>query len=152
MKSITFTSDLWCLSEYYQNSQAEYAKKLSLAEKRHASDPLLPVPDPKKLKIGDLDDGEDEGECYIVPGCRYLRGLYTDTEDLPKSVLLAYARMNQFSMPFYESKTVERRFRAQVTLGGQKFRTDLWEKSRKAAEQAAAMACIKYLDIKSLKH
>lgn len=101
-------------------------------------------PASKKLK---LDENKMPEGVTIVPGCIFIRGHYQTNEDLPKCLLLCWTRVNKMHQPAYETECAEKRFRSVVTVGDKRFMTNLWEKNKKQAEQAAAMACVKSLNI-----
>jgi len=116
-----------------------------IKRQRLAAEPLESVSESKKCRPSQGE--EDDDGSVVIPNCIYVRGLYAQTESLPKSVLLNVGRRQLSAVPTYTTKSCEKRFRATVSLGGQTFRTDVWEKSKRGAEQAAAMACLKYLDV-----
>jgi dsRNA-specific ribonuclease len=101
----------------------------------------------KKLKS---DSAVIDGSVIIVPDCVFLRGHYDSNEQLPKSILAKWAKSQGFSsLPSYSNEIVDKRFRSSVKIGGKNFRTDGWERNKKHAEQAAALACIRFMKLTS---
>ncbi|XP_053174566.1 tRNA-dihydrouridine(20) synthase [NAD(P)+]-like [Scomber japonicus] len=67
----------------------------------------------------------------------------------PKMFLLEWSRREKLEQPQYEvvQRAQDRAFQAVVTLAEKKYRSTLWEKSKKFAEQAAAVVCLRILGI-----
>ncbi|XP_062276449.1 tRNA-dihydrouridine(20) synthase [NAD(P)+]-like [Scomber scombrus] len=67
----------------------------------------------------------------------------------PKMFLLEWSRKEKLEQPQYEvvQRAQDRAFQAIVTLSKKKYRSTLWEKSKKFAEQAAAVVCLRILGI-----
>uniref|UniRef100_A0ABM5EV95 tRNA-dihydrouridine(20) synthase [NAD(P)+]-like isoform X1 n=3 Tax=Pogona vitticeps TaxID=103695 RepID=A0ABM5EV95_9SAUR len=67
----------------------------------------------------------------------------------PKMCLLEWCRKEKHPQPVYETmeRPQDRLFRSVVTVAEQKYRSTLWEKSKKLAEQAAAIACLRTLGL-----
>ncbi|XP_039209430.1 tRNA-dihydrouridine(20) synthase [NAD(P)+]-like isoform X1 [Crotalus tigris] len=67
----------------------------------------------------------------------------------PKMHLLEWCRREKLVQPAYETieRPRDRLFCSVVTIGGQKYSSTLWEKSKKLAEQAAAIACLRTLGL-----
>ncbi|XP_069072342.1 tRNA-dihydrouridine(20) synthase [NAD(P)+]-like isoform X1 [Pleurodeles waltl] len=67
----------------------------------------------------------------------------------PKMYLLEWCRKEQHPQPVYE--TVERPqnrcFNSTVTVAGKKYKSTLWDKSKKLAEQSAAIVCLRTLGL-----
>lgn len=104
---------------------------------------------PSAAKKTKLSEDEGPSGVILIPGCIFIRNHYASNPDLPKCLLLSWSRKNKVGQPVYETECSEKRFRSVVTVGGRKFMTELWEKNKKQAEQAAAMACVKWMKIKS---
>jgi dsRNA-specific ribonuclease len=95
-----------------------------------------------------VDVPSEDESVIIVPNCIFLRGHYPEHAKLPKSLLMKWKKEKEFyQAPVFTTIYHDKRFRSTVLFGGQKFRTDFWEKNRKKAEQAAALACLKYLGV-----
>uniref|UniRef100_A0AAQ5XHE0 DRBM domain-containing protein n=1 Tax=Amphiprion ocellaris TaxID=80972 RepID=A0AAQ5XHE0_AMPOC len=62
----------------------------------------------------------------------------------PKMFLLEWSRKEKLEQPQYET---DRAFQSTVTVAEKKYRSSLWEKSKKFAEQAAAIVCLRILGI-----
>uniref|UniRef100_UPI0037E8D113 tRNA-dihydrouridine(20) synthase [NAD(P)+]-like n=1 Tax=Semicossyphus pulcher TaxID=241346 RepID=UPI0037E8D113 len=67
----------------------------------------------------------------------------------PKMFLLEWSRKEKLEQPLYEmvQRSQDRSFQATVTVADKKYRSSLWEKSKKFAEQAAAIVCLRILGI-----
>ncbi|XP_068168524.1 tRNA-dihydrouridine(20) synthase [NAD(P)+]-like isoform X2 [Antennarius striatus] len=67
----------------------------------------------------------------------------------PKMFLLEWSRKQKLEQPSYETvqRAQDRGFQSIVTVAERKYRSSLWEKSKKFAEQAAAIVCLRVLGI-----
>eukprot|EP00064_Thunnus_orientalis_P011581 superscaffoldBa00001684_g11612 len=67
----------------------------------------------------------------------------------PKMFLLEWSRKEKLEQPLYEvvQRAQDRAFQSTVTVAEKKYRSSLWEKSKKFAEQAAAIVCLRVLGI-----
>ncbi|XP_012292772.1 tRNA-dihydrouridine(20) synthase [NAD(P)+]-like isoform X2 [Aotus nancymaae] len=63
----------------------------------------------------------------------------------PKMCLLEWCRREKLPQPMYETvqRPVDRLFSSVVTVAEQKYQSTLWDKSKKLAEQAAAIVCLR---------
>ncbi|KAG7232578.1 hypothetical protein INR49_001896 [Caranx melampygus] len=67
----------------------------------------------------------------------------------PKMFLLEWSRREKLEQPLYETvqRSQDRAFQSTVTVADKKYRSSLWEKSKKFAEQAAAIVCLRVLGV-----
>ncbi|XP_051975634.1 tRNA-dihydrouridine(20) synthase [NAD(P)+]-like [Xyrauchen texanus] len=67
----------------------------------------------------------------------------------PKMYLLEWSRKEKLDQPAYETeqRTQDRAFQSTVIVADNKYRSTLWEKSKKFAEQAAAIVCLRTLGL-----
>uniref|UniRef100_A0A7N8YB49 Dihydrouridine synthase 2 n=1 Tax=Mastacembelus armatus TaxID=205130 RepID=A0A7N8YB49_9TELE len=67
----------------------------------------------------------------------------------PKMFLLEWSRKEKLEQPLYKTvqRSQDRAFQSTVTVAEKKYRSSLWEKSKKFAEQAAAIVCLRVLGI-----
>ncbi|XP_022620290.1 tRNA-dihydrouridine(20) synthase [NAD(P)+]-like [Seriola lalandi dorsalis] len=67
----------------------------------------------------------------------------------PKMFLLEWSRREKLEQPLYETvqRSQDRAFQSTVTVADKSYRPSLWEKSKKFAEQAAAIVCLRVLGI-----
>ncbi|KAM3870216.1 tRNA-dihydrouridine(20) synthase [NAD(P)+]-like [Diretmus argenteus] len=67
----------------------------------------------------------------------------------PKMFLLEWSRKEKLDQPLYQTvqRDQDRGFQSTVTVAERKYRSSLWEKSKKFAEQAAAVVCLRVLGI-----
>ncbi|XP_051025033.1 tRNA-dihydrouridine(20) synthase [NAD(P)+]-like isoform X2 [Acomys russatus] len=63
----------------------------------------------------------------------------------PKMYLLEWCRREKLSQPVYETvqRPIDRMFCSVVTVAEQKYQSTLWDKSKKLAEQTAAIVCLR---------
>lgn len=63
--------------------------------------------------------------------------------------LLEWSRKENLEQPRYETvqRSQDRAFQSMVTVTGKKYRSTLWEKSKKYAEQASAIVCLRVLGL-----
>lgn len=106
-----------------------------------AKTPLLEVKDPCEE---DLPEDAD----VIKMAVRFDKREYPP-QITPKMCLLEWCRKEKHPQPVYETveRSMDRLFRSVVTVAEQKYRSTLWEKSKKLAEQAAAIACLRSLGL-----
>ncbi|XP_073328977.1 tRNA-dihydrouridine(20) synthase [NAD(P)+]-like [Pagrus major] len=67
----------------------------------------------------------------------------------PKMFLLEWSRKEKLDQPLYETvqRSQDRGFQSIVTVAEKRYRSSLWEKSKKFAEQAAAVVCLRVLGV-----
>ncbi|MEQ2241109.1 tRNA-dihydrouridine(20) synthase [NAD(P)+]-like protein [Ilyodon furcidens] len=63
--------------------------------------------------------------------------------------LLEWSRKEKLEQPQYETvqRSQDRAFQSTVTVANRKYRSSLWEKSKKFAEQASAIVCLRVLGV-----
>jgi len=142
---------LWDLSEYYEETQRELqSRRATIKRNLDLLNPTADLPDDPDFP-DDLENSNKrrkvEDSIHVVENCPFIRGHYLDVEKLPKSILSRWARVKKSVPPVYSTESKDKRFRSIVTVDNQMFQTDVWEKNKKFAEQGAALACIKYLEI-----
>ncbi|XP_013404465.1 tRNA-dihydrouridine(20) synthase [NAD(P)+]-like isoform X1 [Lingula anatina] len=95
------------------------------------------------LKKRKLNDGSEIIEMPI----KFIRKEYEGTG--PKMILYEWTKKNNLQKPVYdtEQKGNDRCFQSVVTVDGKKFSSCHWEKSKKYAENAAAIVCLQYLGL-----
>ncbi|KAJ8002839.1 hypothetical protein DPEC_G00163140 [Dallia pectoralis] len=119
------------VQDYYKKTQAELQTRRDAME-TNLSDPNHPVLD------GDVTTMRVKFERREYPG-----------EFSPKMFLLEWSRKENLEQPTYETvqRMQDRAFQSIVTMAGNKYRSTLWEKSKKFAEQAAAIVCLRVLGL-----
>ncbi|XP_069495814.1 tRNA-dihydrouridine(20) synthase [NAD(P)+]-like isoform X2 [Ambystoma mexicanum] len=67
----------------------------------------------------------------------------------PKMFLLEWCRKEKLPQPAYETieRPLNRYFNSTVTVAGQKYKSTIWDKSKKLAEQSAAIVCLRTLGL-----
>uniref|UniRef100_A0A674AWP9 Dihydrouridine synthase 2 n=1 Tax=Salmo trutta TaxID=8032 RepID=A0A674AWP9_SALTR len=119
------------LQEYYKKTQAELQARREAIQTNH-NHPDQPVLD------GDVTTMRVKFERREYPG-----------EFSPKMFLLEWSRKENLEQPRYETvqRSQDRAFQSMVTMTGKKYRSTLWEKSKKYAEQASAIVCLRVLGL-----
>ncbi|XP_028263250.1 tRNA-dihydrouridine(20) synthase [NAD(P)+]-like isoform X2 [Parambassis ranga] len=123
-------SEAYGLQEFYQHTQEQQqAKRDSL---QTSSQPDRPIMD------GDV----------TTMAVKFERREYPP-QITPKMFLLEWSRKEKLEQPLYETvqRSQDRAFQSTVTVAEKKYRSSLWEKSKKFAEQAAAIVCLRFLGI-----
>ncbi|XP_014238498.1 tRNA-dihydrouridine(20) synthase [NAD(P)+]-like [Trichogramma pretiosum] len=82
---------------------------------------------------------EEEAGDVLLMRCKFIRNSYPDDQSLPKSQLNKWTRENRKKLPSYTSINEDKLFRAIVVVDGKKYGSTFWEKSKKWAEQGAAL-------------
>ncbi|KAL2093342.1 hypothetical protein ACEWY4_010654 [Coilia grayii] len=88
-----------------------------------------------------------EGDVVTMP-VRFERREYPP-QITPKMYLLEWCRREKLEQPVYETvqRSQDRAFQSTVIVAEKKYRSSLWEKSKKFAEQAAAIVCLRVLGV-----
>ncbi|XP_054632596.1 tRNA-dihydrouridine(20) synthase [NAD(P)+]-like [Dunckerocampus dactyliophorus] len=102
----------------------------------------------------DAKQGDAHLECLIMDGdvttmaIKFERREYSP-QITPKMLLLEWSRREKLDQPRYQTlqRPQDRAFQSTVTVDNRKYRPSLWEKSKKLAEQAAAVVCLRTLGI-----
>ncbi|XP_058811253.1 tRNA-dihydrouridine(20) synthase [NAD(P)+]-like isoform X2 [Topomyia yanbarensis] len=141
--------EVWNMGSYCRRKQLEY-HNAGLRGRRQACPQLdSNVQDEnhpaKKMKIYDNETWSDVVEHNVS----FIRVNYADDKELPKSKLYLYTTKNGLKLPKYEVLQMDKLFRAIVKVGDGKYSSSFWEKSKKYAEQSAALTCLFHLGIES---
>ncbi|KAF0040800.1 hypothetical protein F2P81_006698 [Scophthalmus maximus] len=123
-------SEAYGLQEFYQQTQEQLRARRDALQS--SSPPDRPVVD------GDVTTMTVKFERREYP-----------PQITPKMFLLEWSRREKLESPLYEmaQRSQDRAFQSTVTVAGKKYRSSLWEKSKKFAEQAAAVVCLRVLGI-----
>ncbi|NXL92282.1 DUS2L synthase, partial [Alectura lathami] len=119
------------MSDFYEETTAIFeAKKTSLETKTQDEDDQMEDPDVIKMAV------------------RFDKREYPP-QITPKMYLLEWCRKEKHPQPVYETvqRPLDRLFSSVVTVADQKYRSSLWDKSKKLAEQAAAIVCLRTLGV-----
>lgn len=135
-------SDLWKLGDYARQKAREYAAKGNI------SLPCSPLTAFDMLSDDVLETRKRmfNDENINFADIKFRRNLHS-IQDLPKTVLHAYAGRNKLALPVYETRREDRLYYSVATFEGQKYATLVWDREPKHAEQAAALVCSYYLDL-----
>uniref|UniRef100_A0A8C8RCH5 Dihydrouridine synthase 2 n=1 Tax=Pelusios castaneus TaxID=367368 RepID=A0A8C8RCH5_9SAUR len=100
-----------------------------------------------KAKIQDEDDRMEDTD-VIKMAIRFDKREYPP-QITPKMYLLEWCRKEKHPQPVYETvqRPLDRLFCSVVTVAERKYRSTIWDKSKKLAEQAAAIVCLRMLGI-----
>ncbi|MBN3299335.1 tRNA-dihydrouridine(20) synthase [NAD(P)+]-like isoform X1 [Amia ocellicauda] len=95
----------------------------------------------------DPDDLCDDTD-VIKMAIKFDRRDYTP-QITPKMFLLEWSRREKLAQPLYHTvqRPLDRFFCSTVTVAGLKYRSSVWDKSKKLAEQAAAIVCLRSLGL-----
>uniref|UniRef100_A0A8B9D3C3 Dihydrouridine synthase 2 n=2 Tax=Anser TaxID=8842 RepID=A0A8B9D3C3_9AVES len=119
------------MADFYEETTAVLeAKKTSLETKIQDEDDQIEDPDVIKMAV------------------RFDKREYPP-QITPKMYLLEWCRKEKHPQPVYETvqRPLDRLFCSVVTVADQKYRSTLWDKSKKLAEQAAAIVCLRTLGV-----
>ncbi|KFO63123.1 tRNA-dihydrouridine(20) synthase [NAD(P)+]-like, partial [Corvus brachyrhynchos] len=119
------------MGDFYEETTAIFeAKKTSLESKTQDEDDQMEDPDVIKMAV------------------RFDKREYPP-QITPKMYLLEWCRKEKHPQPVYETvqRPLDRLFCSVVTVAEQKYRSTLWDKSKKLAEQAAAIVCLRTLGV-----
>ncbi|KAJ8247257.1 hypothetical protein GJAV_G00244200 [Gymnothorax javanicus] len=123
--------ELFSLEEFYQENQT----RLQTRQNR------------LQLDSQRADRPTMDGDVATMP-VRFDRREYPP-QITPKMHLLEWSRREKLEQPVYETiqRPLDRSFQSTVTVGERKYRSTLWDKSKKLAEQAAAIVCLRTLHL-----
>ncbi|KAJ7408992.1 tRNA-dihydrouridine(20) synthase [NAD(P)+]-like protein [Willisornis vidua] len=119
------------MGDFYEETTAIFeAKKTSLETETQDEDEQMDDPDVIKMAV------------------RFDKREYPP-QITPKMYLLEWCRKEKHPQPVYETvqRPLDRLFCSVVTVAEQKYRSTLWDKSKKLAEQAAAIVCLRTLGV-----
>ena len=71
----------------------------------------------------------------------------------PKSIAVEWAKKRDFDLPAYETvqRVRDKMYRSVLTIGEKRFSSERWEKSKRFAEQAAALAFLTFHNLETGK-
>lgn len=115
-KTFFTLSDLWEVGDYCRLKQ----KKMNCLrfEERDVA-----CNDQKRVKPNPV---EEEPSDVNSLKCMYVRSLYPKPEDLPKTKLLNWAKINKKPLPTYHTEQFEKLFKSTVTFDNQKYSSSFW--------------------------
>ncbi|NXN08832.1 DUS2L synthase, partial [Indicator maculatus] len=119
------------MADFYEETLAIFeAKKTSLETETRDEDDQMEDPDVIKMAV------------------RFDKREYPP-QITPKMCLLEWCRKEKHPQPVYETvqRPLDRLFCSVVTVAEQKYRSTLWDKSKKLAEQSAAIVCLRTLGV-----
>lgn len=130
-KTMKEICDIWGLGSYFKACEEERRSRTEMIKNKATNG-----------FAGKRKRDDDVNEMEVT----YNRKLYGNIT--PKCVLFDWTRKNELKQPFYESvENAERIFKSVVTVNGEKYTSLSGDKSKKSAEQLAALVCLNYLGI-----
>ncbi|XP_014681509.1 PREDICTED: tRNA-dihydrouridine(20) synthase [NAD(P)+]-like isoform X2 [Priapulus caudatus] len=144
-KSMADICQLWDMEGYLRDVTAARKQMETSLKRLHAA--------------SEADDGgrkhlkaaaDDDNDNHVQMRVKFVRSDFRE-DKLPKTLLLEWRRrVRQPPAPFHtEERPSDRQFRSTVELDGKKYSSSLWAKSKKYAEHAAAIVCLRHLGVLS---
>ncbi|XP_076064823.1 dihydrouridine synthase 2 [Oratosquilla oratoria] len=127
---------IWDLSEHFRVIRT-HQYKVSQAKEEESGSIVMPT---TIEEVNILRHNQDGQEIVEMP-LQFIRGNFCNA-DVPKMILNTYVFKNDLSGPKFTFEMREKFFTATVDVGGIKYRSTLLEKSRRYAEQCAALVCL----------
>uniref|UniRef100_A0A8B9L6W2 Dihydrouridine synthase 2 n=1 Tax=Astyanax mexicanus TaxID=7994 RepID=A0A8B9L6W2_ASTMX len=130
---LVFCSEVFGMTDFYKKAQADLESRKKDLQQSSSSD-LFDQP---------VLDGD-----VITMAVKFERREYPP-QITPKMYLLEWSRKEKMEQPVYETeqRVQDRAFQSTVLVANKKYRSTLWEKSKKFAEQAAAIVCLRTLGL-----
>ena len=108
----------------------------------------------ESLKKIDILNSDDKTVTEITEMyCPFIRGHYAEALDIPKSCLNSWLRGKfgeKHEVPKYTTWQKDKMFRSIVTVNGQAFSSESWEKNKRYSEQAAAIVALHCLGVREI--
>ena len=134
-QSLKTICDLWHLNSYCDNRES---LKREISSQLFNEQKLLTN---KKLKTCIKDSSRIE-----LP-VLFIRSLFSNESDLPKSRIMALAKSNAWDAPIYQTKQIDKHFYCLLNLNGKTYSSVYLEKNKRYAEQASALVALLALDL-----
>lgn len=131
--NVSRSSSVWGMGDYYREKQKLF-REAGLIGRREV-EPVMNEPRLKKPKLYNEDD-------VVRISCAFLRSVFPNDIDLPKTKLLMWTRKSQLDQPSYNTVQEDKLFQSVVTVNGKKYGSSYWEKNKRWAEQSAATVCL----------
>lgn len=109
-------SDLWEIGDYYHKKQ----KKINSLRFEERD---IVCNDQKRIKFNSVK--EELNDVYSLK-CMFIRSLYTNTQDLPKTKLFNIANIYYKPLPKYYTEQFEKLFKSTVTFDNKKYSSSFW--------------------------
>lgn len=134
-QSVREICNIWGLEDYWR----EVSTKHTLARERRNNENQ-----PGVVKKRKLEDGGCQSEMYVI----FEKNEYTPANGTPKNVLMEYSHKAKLPKPEYKTEANrDRRFKAVVIVNNERYSSSYWAKSKKFAEQGAAIVCLHVLGV-----
>ncbi|XP_006818433.1 tRNA-dihydrouridine(20) synthase [NAD(P)+]-like [Saccoglossus kowalevskii] len=130
---------IWGMEEYWQEVQSKQQRSKEYFERQRAPHDNFYT----GMRKRKLEDGSNLVEMHI----RFVKKDYSQ-EKTPKSYLIEYCRKQKLAEPSYktEERPNDRHYKSIVTVNENKYSSTYWEKSKRFAEQSAAIVCLSCLN------
>lgn len=102
---------MWNLDDYCRKKQLDFREKGMLGRRE-----LQAIGTKRRRLSGDV----------IQLRCIFLRNLYPEDTDLPKTKLLVWARKQGLKQPQYNTVQIDKLFQSVVTLGHNNYSSSCW--------------------------
>ncbi|KAM4614076.1 tRNA-dihydrouridine(20) synthase [NAD(P)+]-like [Discoglossus pictus] len=127
--------EVFGLSEFYENCRASWEAR------RVRSESMI-------LEDTPQEDNDEDDLSIVRMAIRFDRREYPP-QITPKMFLLEWSRREKLPQPVYHTvqRPLDRFFQSVVTVNDKRYRSTLWDKSKKLAEQTAAIVCLRTLGL-----
>ncbi|XP_049540110.1 tRNA-dihydrouridine(20) synthase [NAD(P)+]-like [Anopheles darlingi] len=144
--------DIWELGDYCRETQLVYHQAGNQGRRACR---------PRTLSLDQSVDGSLGGgkrQCFegqtsnqeqsvIEENICFIRANFPQDNELPKTKLFLYARRNNLELAQYEVQQKDKLFKGIIEFDGKRYSSTFWEKSKRFAEQAAALVCLVQLGV-----
>ncbi|XP_050099105.1 tRNA-dihydrouridine(20) synthase [NAD(P)+]-like [Anopheles aquasalis] len=139
--------DIWELGDYCRETQLVYHQAGNQGRRACR---------PRTLSQDQVENGSLGGkrQCFdgqelsiIEENICFIRANFPQDTELPKTKLFLYARRNHLELARYEVQQKDKLFKAIIQFDGKRYSSTFWEKSKRFAEQAAALVCLVQLGV-----
>uniref|UniRef100_A0A2M4AM63 Putative trna-dihydrouridine synthase n=1 Tax=Anopheles triannulatus TaxID=58253 RepID=A0A2M4AM63_9DIPT len=144
--------DIWELGDYCRETQLVYHQAGN--QGRRACRPrTLSLGQPEDASLGAgkrqcLDGPTSIQESLVIEeNICFIRANFPQDTELPKTKLFLYARRNNLELARYEVQQKDKLFKAIIQFDDKRYSSTFWEKSKRFAEQAAALVCLVQLGV-----
>uniref|UniRef100_A0A2M3Z6N5 Putative trna-dihydrouridine synthase n=1 Tax=Anopheles braziliensis TaxID=58242 RepID=A0A2M3Z6N5_9DIPT len=148
--------DIWELGDYCRETQLVYhqagnqgrraCRPRTLSQDQDTNGSLGGGGDAKRQCFDGPTNNQQE-RLVIEENICFIRANFPQDTELPKTKLFLYARRNHLELARYEVQQKDKLFKAIIQFDGKRYSSTFWEKSKRFAEQAAALVCLVQLGV-----
>uniref|UniRef100_A0A2M4BKY6 Putative trna-dihydrouridine synthase n=1 Tax=Anopheles marajoara TaxID=58244 RepID=A0A2M4BKY6_9DIPT len=145
--------DIWELGDYCRETQLVYHRagnqgRRACRPRTLSQDHVVNGSDGGGGKRQCLDGQTSNHEPSVIEeNICFIRANFPNDTELPKTKLFLYARRNHLELARYEVHQKDKLFKATIQFDGKSYSSTFWEKSKRFAEQAAALVCLVQLGV-----